>query len=318
MGNPTAASSDHPDNSSEVAATTAGPLAANRRIVHALSFEIEDWFHLEGLPTSNDPSRWDALPSLVEKYTGQILETLARHRERATFFMLGWVCQRYPHMAAEISAAGHELAIHSFWHRRCDRLARGELYRDLKQSIDLVEQQGGQKVLGFRAPGGSITPGSEWVFDVLLDLGLKYDSSLPAAWTSPAGFRTSVGCGPFGGTPSGRTIAELPISRQKLGPWSWAFASGPGLRLLPGRLLRRGFRQHERDGQPAVLSLHPRDFAADCPRARVPWPWRFKHHTGLKTTQKKLESLISRYRFDTCAAVLGLQAAQRERGSRAA
>ncbi len=281
-------------------ATTAGDLIDRPRMVHALSFDVEDWFHLRGLAGIGDSARWTSLPSLVERYTEMILETLARHRVRATFFMLGWVCHRYPQLAPRIAEGGHELAIHSYWHHRCENLTRGLLYLDLKRTIDLVEQQAGQKVLGFRAPCLSLASGAPWIFDVLVDLGLKYDSSLPL----PPKATTTGGVAPR--PPARHPLLELPLAVQSIGPLRVPIYSGAALRWLPERFLKRGFAQFERANQPVALCLLPRDFATDCPREGLSLIGRLKHHMRLKHTGPKLERLIARYRFDTCAATLGL------------
>jgi len=294
----------NPASHSDDRGITTSDLLEAPKVVHALTFDVEDWFHLTGLPTLTQSSTWPGLPSLVERGTEQILDTLARHRVRATFFMLGWICQRYPRLASQIVAAGHEVAIHSYWHHRCDRMTRGQLFLDLKRTVDLVQQQTGQQVLGFRAPCLSIASQAAWVYDVLLDLELKYDSSvaLPPSGQQPR-YVQSLGGGP---------MLELPLAVQKLGPIQVPFWNGASLRWLPSWLLRRGFAQFERAEQPAALCLLPRDFAADGPRPKMPLRMRLKYHTRLKDTQPKLEMLISRYRFDTCAAVLGLAPSQAE------
>jgi len=38
-------------------------------ITNALSFDVEDWFHLVGIQSLEDPDTWSRLPSLVERYT---------------------------------------------------------------------------------------------------------------------------------------------------------------------------------------------------------------------------------------------------------
>ena len=110
----------------------------------------------------------------------------------------------------------------------------------------------------------------------------------------------------FTGAPSGRPMHELPISVMKLGPAKLAFSGGGYMRLLPGWLIRRGFESMNRRGLPTVVYLHPRDFAPDCPRVAMPIHRRFKSYVGLKSTQGKLKMLLERYRFDTCASVLGI------------
>lgn len=278
----------------------------SRSIVNALSFDIEDWFHMVEIDAVADPAIWPTLPSLVIRYTQQILETVAAANVRATFFVLGWVAERYPELVRMIAEAGHELGTHSYWHRRVDQLTPKEFHEDMKRSIDVIEQQSGRKVLGFRAPSFSITPGSEWAFDVLHDLGLVYDASLFPAPRGHGGYPCPQQPHAFRRAPSGRPMTELPMSVMRFGPLKLPFSGGGYMRLLPLSVIRRGFRSFHRAGLPVVIYLHPRDFAPDCPRVPMPLHRRFKCYVGLDTTQHKLESLLREYRFDTCASVLGI------------
>ena len=96
------------------------------------------------------------------------------------------------------------------------------------------------------------------------------------------------------------------MSVMRLGPVRLAFSGGGYLRLLPQWLIRRGFDQLNHRGIPAVVYLHPRDFAPDCPRVPMPLKRRFKCYIGLTTTRGKLKMLLKRYRFDTCAQIVGV------------
>ena len=274
-------------------------------VVHALSFDIEDWFHMVGIPAVEDCNRWGELPSLVVEMTRWILETLAEHNVRATFFVLGWVAERYTSLARMIAEGGHELASHSYWHRRVDQLTPEEFAADLRQSIDVLEQQSGEKVWGFRAPSFSITPGAEWALDVLLDAGLDYDASLFPARRGNGGYPCPQRAHVFADTPSGRSILELPMSVLPVGPVRLPFSGGGYLRLLPQRIIRYSFDRFGKSGTPVVVYLHPRDFAPDCPRVPMSLKRRFQSYIGLGTTKAKLNALLAAYRFDTCSAVLG-------------
>lgn len=279
-------------------------------ITNALSFDIEDWFHLVEIKAVADPERWPELPSIVVDYTRWIVDTVSAAEARATFFVLGWVAQRYPQIVRAIADAGHEVATHSYWHRRVDRLTPEEFHRDLKQSIDVLEQQSGRKVLGFRAPSFSITPGAEWAFDVMHELGLQYDASLFPAPRGQGGYPCPQEAHSFANTPSGKPMVVLPMSVLRKGPFKLAFSGGGYLRLLPMSIIRYGFRALNRKGLPVVVYLHPRDFAVDCPRVPMPLHRKFKSYVGLKTTRRKLQTLLQEHRFDSCAAILGIEPLQ--------
>ena len=274
---------------------------------NALSFDIEDWFHLLGLAEFDAPSQWPAMPSLVERYTDRILEVVAAHDVRATFFVVGWIAERYPHLVQRIAANGHELASHSHWHRPVTALSRAEFREDVKQSIDTIEQCAGVKVLGFRAPGFSITPDCRWALDELRDLGLSYDASaLPPVWRA-RGERCPARAHYQHGMDGDGRLLELPISTTGVGRWQTRFCGGGYLRLFPRWLVERAMARHNRKGLPCVVYLHPRDLAPDCPRAPMPWHRRFRCYVGLSRTAEKLDRLLARFSFTRCDALLGLR-----------
>lgn len=279
-------------------------MPTNSTITNVLSFDIEDWFHMVEIDAVADPDTWDDLPSLVIEQTQWIVQTLAEARVKATFFMLGWVVERHPQLAKLIADAGHELGTHSYWHRKVFELTPESFREDLKRSIDVIESASGKKVIGFRAPSFSITPGTEWAFDVLHESGLKYDASLFPARRGHGGYPCPRQPHLFNAAPSGRPMPELPMNMMNLGPLRLPFSGGGYLRLLPLWAICRGFEQVNSTGEPAVVYLHPRDFAPDCPRVPMPLHRKFKCYVGLKRTKEKLKALLKRFRFDTCESVL--------------
>lgn len=273
-------------------------------LTHALSFDIEDWFHLVGIESVADSSTWDSLPSLVEKYTEWIVQTVSNRNIRATFFVLGWVAERYPKLVEMIAEQGHEIGTHSYWHRGVYTLTPDIFREDLKRSIDVLEQASGQKVLGFRAPSFSIKPGCEWAFDVMHDCGIVYDASLFPAPRGQGGYICPRKIHTFTGAPSGRPMPELPMSVMNFMGKRLPFSGGGYVRLLPWWVIDKGFKQLESQGRPAVVYLHPRDFAPDCPRVSMPPHRKFKCYVGLSSTKHKMLQMLDHYHFDSCANVL--------------
>lgn len=101
-------------------------------------------------------------------------------------------------------------------------------------------------------------------------------------------------------------MRELPMSVLDLGFGKLPFSGGGYLRLLPQWAIRSAFRRFHRKSLPVVVYLHPRDFAADCPRVSMPLHRRFKCYVGLHTAKDKLTMMLREFRFDTCAAVAGI------------
>lgn len=277
-------------------------------IQDALSFDIEDWFHIVEVQSLADPKTWPDMESLVERYTEWIVQTVSEAGVKCTFFVLGWIADRYPHLVELMTQHGHEVGTHSYWHRKVYELTPETFQEDMRRSIDVIEAAGGQKVLGFRAPSFSITPGTEWAFDVLHELGIQYDASLFPTTRAHGGYPCPEGPHIFHGAPSGKPMPELPMSVMRLGPKRMAFSGGGYLRLLPLWLIKRGFAQSHRRGLPTVVYLHPRDFAPDCPRVPMPLHRRFKCYVNTSGTKDKLRALLKHYQFTSCADLLNISA----------
>jgi len=276
-------------------------------VVNALSFDVEDWFHILGSEDFCNVRHWPHHPSLVTRYTERILGILDEQGVRATFFILGWIAQRYPHISRLIASQGHEIGTHSYWHRPVRHMTPREFREDLTRAVAVVEQQTGHKVRGFRAPGFSITPDQAWAFDIMLDLGLEYDASLvPFSFAGPS-YPCSRSPHVVRDAPSGRTILELPVSVLRMGPLGLRFSGGGYLRLLPSSLIRWAVRRQNRRRLPVVVYLHPRDLAIDCPRVKMPLSRRFRCYVGLASAERKLRMLCSEFRFGSCLRVLRAQ-----------
>ncbi|MTI88122.1 MAG: DUF3473 domain-containing protein [Balneolaceae bacterium] len=273
-------------------------------MIHALSFDIEDWFHIVDIPELENRDNWHEFDSIVEDKTALILDILDEYDTKATFFILGWIAQKYPKLSKRIADAGHEIGSHSFWHRRVYTMHPDDFRYDLALSKDLLEQQTGQKVKGFRAPSFSITPGTEWAFDIMGELGFLYDASLFPATRGHGGYPCTQETHIIPLTEANTYLFELPMSIQGFGPVKIPFSGGGYMRLLPSGVIQRYFNSFEDNKTPVVVYLHPRDFAPEQPRVKMPLDRKFKSYVGLNSTEQKLRKLLEDYSFDTCMNVI--------------
>lgn len=184
-----------------------------------------------GIDSLQDHSQWLHLPSICERYTGLILAELDRFDVKATFFVLGWIAERYPQLIQSIAARGHEIGAHSHLHQTVYDLGPTAFAEDLDRCIHSIASVTGQVPRGYRAPSFSIVPGCEWAFDILLDMGFEYDASLFPAKRAhggyPCPYEPHRQC-----TPSGRTIVELPMSTMRFLGREIGFSGGGYLRLF--------------------------------------------------------------------------------------
>ncbi len=297
--------------------TTIDPLTTSppHHLTHALSFDIEDWFHIVEVKAVENPDEWPQLhaqSTLVERYTDHILELCADANTKATFFVLGWVAERHPALVQRIWEQGHELGTHSYWHRKVYELDPETFREDIERSIRVIKDAAPDAdVVGFRAPSFSITAGTEWAFDVLLECGLRYDASLFPGSRGHGGYMCPSG-GHSVTTPKGLTMPELPMSLAPVGVGPlkkrMCYSGGGYLRLLPHRFIEQGIAHEAGEGRPTVVYLHPRDFAPDCPSVPMPPHRRFKCYVGTSTTTAKLRRLLRDHRWAPCREVLGIDA----------
>ena len=145
---------------------------------NALTIDVEDWFQVSALAPHIDRAHWDRTHCRVEANIERLLLALERHQARATFFTLGWIAERYPALVRNIVAAGHELASHGYGHLRVSDQTRAEFLDDITRAKALLEDLGGVKVTGYRAPSFSIGKSNLWAFDVLREAGYDYSSSV--------------------------------------------------------------------------------------------------------------------------------------------
>src|SRR5687768_12548493 len=151
---------------------------ASSKIEHVFTIDVEEYFQVSAFDSVVSRAQWPALPSRIARNVDCLLDLLARHNTWGTFFVLGWIVDKHPDVIRTIASAGHEIASHGWWHRRVTTLTPEEFRSDVRSSKAALEDVIGQEVIGFRAPNFSIVPGKEWAFDVLIEEGYRYDSSL--------------------------------------------------------------------------------------------------------------------------------------------
>ena len=140
----------------------------------AMSIDVEDWFQVENLKSAIGRDSWDSQVLRVEQNTDRMLELLDANHAKSTFFVLGWIAERCPHLVRRIAEAGHEVASHGYGHELIYNLTPAAFREDVLRANGLLEDITGTKVRGYRAPSFSIT---DWAVDILLDVGVEYDSS---------------------------------------------------------------------------------------------------------------------------------------------
>lgn len=264
---------------------------------HILTVDVEDYFQVEAFTSSVSRDEWDQYPSRVADNCERLLELFDGYGAKATFFVVGWVADRFPAIVRRIHERGHELACHSFWHRRVDSLTPEEFRADTRAACDAIEQAASVRVRGYRAPTWSITRKSLWAFDVLAEEGFSYDSSIYPIRHDLYGIPGAQRFPYVQNCAGGRSLVEFPPATARIAGMRLPAAGGGYLRLFPLAYTFWAFRQFEKTESPLVLYLHPWEIDPDQPRIAAPLKSRFRHYTNLRRTRGRLERILERYRF---------------------
>lgn len=157
---------------------------------------------------------------------------------------------------------------------------------------------------GHRAPYFSINGDTPWAFDLLQAHGLRYDSSIFPTRTTLYG---SPDAPRFPHRVDGYTLMEFPLSTVRLGSINWPIAGGFYLRSLPYPFVHWGITRLNRQGQPAVLYMHPWELDLGQDYKRVTLRERMTHYHGRRKLMEKLHRLFTDFRFSSLGTLLALQ-----------
>jgi len=272
---------------------------------NAFTVDVEDYFQVEGFAQVIDRGSWDAFRPRVSASTATLLEMLARHTVRATFFVLGWVARKHPEIVREIAAAGHEVASHGMSHRLIYTQTPAEFQSETRDAKALLEDLCQRPVLGYRAATYSITRRSLWALDILCEEGFRYDSSIFPMRHDRYGIPGAELKPHILTTPGGSRLVEFPISVLRYGGVTFPVAGGGYFRLFPYRFTRWALRRLNRQHREFVFYVHPWEVDPDQPRVRAASAAsRFRHYLNLDQCARRLGCLLDDFEFDTMHAVL--------------
>ncbi|MBK8847630.1 MAG: polysaccharide deacetylase family protein [Bacteroidetes bacterium] len=260
-----------------------------------LTFDIEEWFHILDSLDSIHPDKWNSLESRIEGNMEIIFRILQENNMKATFFVVGWIADKYPHLVKKISALGFEIGSHSDQHQIIWHQNKREFENDLISSISKLEQLSGKAITMYRAPGFSLVPSVSWAFDILAKSGIKVDSSVSStcygyndgstftSLTKPAKIITD-----------NAVIKELPMSSFSMFGNKVAYAGGGWFRLIPSLVLERLFANSDY----SLSYFHPREFDKNHPAINdLPLLRKLLCYYGVKNCEQKLIYILKKYQF---------------------
>jgi polysaccharide deacetylase family protein (PEP-CTERM system associated) len=337
-------------------------------MLNILTIDIEDYFQVYAFSNVIKFEDWDKFECRIERNTDRILGILNEasqnsklkpqnskldhsithslsnsltQKVQATFFVLGWIAERYPGLVKRIQKEGHEIACHGYVHKLIYNQSKEEFRNDIRKAKAILEDITGDVVVGYRAPSYSITDKSKWAFDVLLEEGFKYDSSIfpirhdyygiPNAPRFPfiiflnetqnveflvlnfelnttQNSKLNINNSITHSLINSNSLIEFPLSTVKILGQNFPISGGGYFRLFPYPLIRKGLKSiNEKENKPFIFYVHPWEFDVDQPRIKDAANLsKFRHYVNLDKTEEKFRRLLKEFNFSSIRDILEL------------
>ncbi len=262
-----------------------------------MTVDVEDYFQVSAFEQHISREDWERLPCRVEANVDRVLGLFSAHDVRATFFMLGWIGERYPNLVKRIVDAGHELASHGYAHVRVNQQTANEFRADVRRTKSLLEDLSGQAVNGYRAASYSIDADNLWALDVLLETGYRYSSSIYPIRHDLYGMPDAPR---FAFYHQGGELLEIPVTTVRVFGKNLPCGGGGYFRLLPYRLSKWAIKRvNTKDKRPGLFYFHPWELDPAQPRqSGLPVRTRFRHYLNLGRMEGRLGRLLEDFGWD--------------------
>ena len=260
-------------------------------IRNAMTVDVEDYFQVSAFEGHIPRHDWDHLPCRVERNMDRILALFDETGVKATFFVLGWMAERYPQMVRRLTEEGHEVASHGYEHVRVVNQTPETFRQDIRRTRSLLEDTTGAPVRGYRAASYSIGRDNLWALDELLEAGHQYSSSIYPIHHDLYGMPEAPR---FAFRHRGDGLLEVPVTTVEFGGRKFPCGGGGYFRLLPYHVSRWAIaRVNGHDRQPAVFYFHPWEIDPEQPRQTgIKLKTRVRHYLNLRRTEPRLRSLL--------------------------
>lgn len=257
---------------------------------NALTIDVEDYFQVSAFAPHIPRSEWATRECRVERNVDVILAMLDQHDAKATFFTLGWIAERYPHVVRQIISNGHEIASHGYGHERATDQTPDSFFADVNVAKLILEDLSGTEIKGYRAPSFSISEKNPWAFECLERAGYRYSSSIYPIRHDHYGMPDAPRHAHLVGK-----LLEVPATTLRFFNRNWPASGGGYFRLMPYGLSRWMIEHINRvDQMPAVFYFHP--WEVDIGQPRIPGigaKTRFRHYVNIHRMEQRLHRLFS-------------------------
>jgi polysaccharide deacetylase family protein (PEP-CTERM system associated) len=265
-------------------------------IINALSIDVEDYFQVAAFETNILKENWGKFPVRVQKNTERLLSILDGKGIKATFFVLGWVAERYPGLIRTIVEHGHELASHGYMHDRINHLTPEKFRADIKDSKHMLEDIAGHVILGYRAPSYSIGESTKWALDIIEEEGFIYSSSIYPIRHDLYGWPEAPR---FAFTATNSGLVEIPISTLSVMGKMLPIGGGGYFRFYPYCISKWLIqRLNHTENEPCIFYLHPWELDPEQPRQKnASFKSRFRHYLNLNKTESRFIQLLDDFKW---------------------
>jgi polysaccharide deacetylase family protein (PEP-CTERM system associated) len=263
-----------------------------------MTVDVEDYFQVSAFERHIAREDWDRIPCRVERNMDRILDLFDGRGVKATFFVLGWMAERYPGMVRRLTDNGHEVASHGYEHVRVVNQTPEAFREDVRRTRALLEDTTGTPVLGYRAASYSIGRDNLWALDELQESGYRYSSSIYPIRHDLYGMPEAPRFAFRHRDESG--LLEVPVTTVEIGRRKFPCGGGGYFRLFPYALSRWALNRVNRyDRQSAVFYFHPWEIDPDQPRQQgIGLKTRVRHYLNLSRMESRLSRLLHDFRWD--------------------
>ena len=269
---------------------------------NAMTVDVEDYFQVSAFEQIVNRNDWETIPCRIPQNMDKILHMFADRQVKSTFFILGWVAERFPEVVKDIVSQGHEVASHGWSHVRVPNSNPADFFADISKTRKLLQDISGQDVVGYRAASYSVTKNTLWAYDQLAQAGYQYSSSIfpirHDLYGIPDAPRT-----PFMIAETG--TLEIPLTTVKLFGRNFPCSGGGWFRLMPYLLFKAGLnRVNNNDRLPGIFYFHPWEVDPDQPRQQnLPAKTAFRHYLNLDRMATRLDRLLKDFDWNTMQQV---------------
>ncbi|MEO6097509.1 MAG: XrtA system polysaccharide deacetylase [Fibrobacteria bacterium] len=268
------------------------------RVSNFMTVDVECWFHAYNLKEKIPPSTWHLQETRIVSNMERILGLFRSHEAKATFFVLGWVADRFPEVVRMIAAEGHEIGTHGYYHNLITDMTPASYEEDLLKSLEAISKRTSMPIKGHRASNFTIVPNTYWALEIMAKHGIAYDSSIFPIKRDRYGIPHYPNRLPHTQhLKSGKTLMEFPMSTLGVGNKFLPMSGGGYLRLFPHSITESFIESCNRKGHPAMVYFHPWELDQDQRRISVGLMKTFQHYVNLHSLEWKLNRLLQKFSF---------------------